>query len=98
MPMSRLLPLLLCSAAVASAQSYDLLITGGLVLDGTGNPGFYADVALRDGKIAAIGRLRGASAARTIDAKGKYVCPGFIDMHSHADRGLASPDPKRRAA
>ena len=80
------------------AQPYDVLITGGMVLDGTGNPGFYADVALRDGRIAAIGRLRGAAATRTIEAKGRYVCPGFIDMHSHADGGLGSQDPRRRSA
>src|SRR5882762_3146578 len=87
--------LLLCAGL---AQPYDLLITGGRVLDGTGNPAVYADVAIQDGKIAAIGRLRGSASARTIDAKGKYVCPGFIDMHSHADGGLASDDRRRRAA
>src|SRR5580704_18032127 len=91
------LPLLLC-ASFCFAQPYDLLMSGGRVLDGTGNPAFYADVAIRDGKIAAVGRLRGAAAARTIDAKGKFVCPGFIDMHSHADHGLASADRRRRAA
>lgn len=80
------------------AQPYDVLITGGRVLDGTGNPAFHADVAIRGGKIAAVGHLRGSSAARSIDAKGKYVCPGFIDMHSHADGGLASKDSRRRAA
>src|SRR3981081_3505755 len=87
--------LLLCAN---SAQPYDLLITGGRVLDGTGNPAVYADVAIQNGKIAAIGRLRGATPARTIDANGKYVCQGFIDMHSHADGGLASEDRRRRAA
>ena len=80
------------------AQPYDLLIAGGRVLDGSGNPAMYADVAVRDGKIAAVGRLGGAPASRTIDAKGKFVCPGFIDLHSHADRGLASEDPRRRSA
>jgi N-acyl-D-amino-acid deacylase len=80
------------------AQRYDLLISGGRVLDGTGNPAIYADVAILDGKIAAVGRLRGSPATRTIDAKGKYVCPGFIDMHSHADGGLASEDKRRRSA
>lgn len=98
MPKSSLLLFVLCSAATAHAQSYDVLITGGRVLDGAGNPAFYADVALRNGRIAAIGRLREAKATRTIDAKGKYICPGFIDMHSHADGGLASPDSRRRSA
>src|SRR5580704_2170297 len=90
--------LLLMVAQAAVAQRYDLLIAGGRVLDGTGNPAIYADVAIRDGRIAAVGRLRGSAAARTIDAKGKYVCPGFIDMHSHADGGLGSQDARRRAA
>jgi N-acyl-D-amino-acid deacylase len=70
--------------------SYDVLIAGGRVLDGTGNPWFAADVAIKDGKIAAIGKLAGASARRTIDARGHYVTPGFIDLHSHSDFGLAS--------
>ena len=70
--------------------TYDILITGGRVLDGTGNPWFAADVAIKDGKIAAIGKLAGAAARRTIDARGHYVTPGFIDLHSHSDVGLAS--------
>jgi len=72
-------------------QSYDLLITGGRVLDGTGNPWFPADIAIKDGRIAAIGKLTGAAARRVIDAQGYYVSPGFIDIHSHADEGLGSP-------
>jgi N-acyl-D-amino-acid deacylase len=75
----------------AQPVTYDLLITGGRVLDGTGNPWFYADVAIKDGKIAALGQLKGATAKRTIDARGHYVVPGFIDIHSHADEGLSSP-------
>jgi N-acyl-D-amino-acid deacylase len=58
------------------------------VLDGSGNPWFYADVAVKDGRIAAIGDLTAASAGRTIDANGRYLAPGFIDIHSHSDRGL----------
>jgi N-acyl-D-amino-acid deacylase len=98
MSQTYLLFFILVTAQVAAAQRYDLLIAGGRVLDGTGNPAIYADVAIRDGKIAAVGRLRGSAAARTIDAKGKYVCPGFIDMHSHADGGLGSDDKRRRSA
>src|SRR5262245_37512077 len=75
----------------AQGQSYDLLITGGRVLDGTGNPWFPADIAIKDGRIAAIGKLTGAAAKRVIDAQGYYVAPGFIDIHSHADDGLGSP-------
>ena len=80
--------LLLLSAAIITSpfaaqerQSFDVLITGGRVLDGTGNPWIYADVGMREGKIAAVGNLAGSQAARTIDAGGKVVAPGFIDLH-----------------
>jgi N-acyl-D-amino-acid deacylase len=93
------------SAAEAESQArYDVLIRGGKVFDGTGNPWTYADIGIRDARIVAVGRLDGATAARVIDARGKYVAPGFIDIHSHADDG-SSPrggfrdaDPRRRAA
>lgn len=98
MLISRALPAILLGITLAHAQPFDVLITGGRVLDGTGNPAFFADVALRDGRIAAIGMLKGSAATRTIDAKGKYICPGFIDMHSHAEGGLLSVDARRRAA
>ena len=63
----------------------DLLIKNGTVIDGTGSPRYQADVAIDGGRIAAIGRLGEAEAARTIDAMGLVVAPGFIDMHSHSD-------------
>ncbi|MFN3521972.1 MAG: N-acyl-D-amino-acid deacylase family protein [Phenylobacterium sp.] len=63
---------------------YDVLIKNGLVVDGAGRPGFRADVAVKDGKIAEIGALSG-SAARVIDAEGRVVAPGFIDPHTHFD-------------
>jgi N-acyl-D-amino-acid deacylase len=71
----------------ATSQSYDLLIKNGRVFDGTGNPWFPADIGVRDGRIVAVGALTTATAARVIDAAGKYVSPGFIDIHSHADDG-----------
>ena len=80
----------LASAPLTSTQApaFDLLIRGGRVLDGSGNPWFYGDVGVRDGRIAAVGTLTNATAKRTIDATGKFVTPGFIDLHSHADGGL----------
>ncbi len=60
--------------------AYDLLFTGGRVVDGTGAPWFAADVGVRGGKITAVGRLAGRSAARVIDATGLVIAPGFIDL------------------
>jgi dihydroorotase/N-acyl-D-amino-acid deacylase len=72
-----LLPILLFASAVTP---YDLVIRNGHVIDGTGSPWYAADVGIRAGKIAAIGRLADAPAKRTIDARGMVVAPGFIDM------------------
>ena len=70
----------------------DTAILGGRVVDGTGNAWFPADVGIRDGKIVAIGKLAGAEAARTTDARGLVVAPGFIDIHDHSDMTiLANP-------
>ena len=69
----------------AEEPQYDLLIVGGHIIDGSGSPWFAGSVAVKDGKIADIGRLDGASARQRIDASGLVVAPGFIDMHSHSD-------------
>ena len=74
------------------AADYDVLIRGARVLDGTGNPWYAADIGVKDGRIRAIGNLQGSSATRAIEAAGKFVAPGFIDLHSHSDRGLADPE------
>lgn len=66
----------------------DILIRNGTVLDGTGAPGRRADVAIQDGRIVEVGQLHGAQAATVIEAAGRAVTPGFVDMHSHADRTL----------
>ena len=95
-------PLLALSLALlptpAAAQHFDVLIRGGQVLDGSGSPAFTADVGINDDRIVAIGKLPDATATRVIDAAGKYVVPGFIDMHSHADRVFASDDVEGRRA
>jgi N-acyl-D-amino-acid deacylase len=64
----------------AADQAFDVLIRNGHVMDGTGSPWYSADVGIRDGKIAALGRLPGATARSVIDAQGLLVTPGFIDM------------------
>ena len=82
---------LAASSTVAFGQDrprepYDVVIRGGKIVDGTGNPWFEGDIAIRGDRIAAMGRTRTeAPARRIIDARGLVVAPGFIDMHSHSD-------------
>ena len=64
---------------------YDIIIKGGRILDGTGNPWFYGDIGIKNGKISRIGKLCSDTAEKVIDARGCIVSPGFIDMHSHSD-------------
>lgn len=71
--------------AQTASPRYDLAIRNGRLLDGTGNPWFYGDVGVRDGRIVAVGRLPPGEAKQTIDAAGLFVAPGFIDIHSHSD-------------
>src|SRR5437899_924318 len=73
------------TALLANPEAnYDLVIRGGRIVDGTGNPWFYGDLAVNADRIAAVGRVAG-DAKRLIDANGLVVAPGFIDMHSHSD-------------
>ncbi len=68
------------SAFAQETSRFDLVITNGHIMDGTGSPWYSGDIGIRDGKVAAIGNLSAASRSRTIDAQGKVVAPGFIDM------------------
>ena len=67
------------------AADYDLIVRGGFVVDGTGLPRRRVDVGVRDGRIAALARLDGASATEEIDADGMIVAPGIVDVHTHYD-------------
>ncbi len=92
------------ATVAAQEPAFDILLRGGRVLDGTGNPWFRADVGIRGGRIVRVGDLAGAGADRVIELDGRYVVPGFIDIHSHADQGLdaageaGSEGARRRAA
>src|SRR5881398_1321958 len=67
---------------------YDLIIRNGRVIDGTGRPGFNADVAIKGDRIVRVGNLRGAPAKRVIDARGQIVAPSFIDMLGQSETFL----------
>jgi N-acyl-D-amino-acid deacylase len=73
------------STSPQARPACDLLFVGGKIMDGSGNPAFYGDVAVKDGRILAVGKLLKGKydAARTIDVRGKIVAPGFIDIHTH---------------
>ena len=98
--------LLATAASLVGAQAlaqpaYDLLLAGGLVFDGSGNPAVRADIGIRGDEVVAIGRLAGKEghdAARTIEVTGLYLAPGWVDLHSHADRSLAGDNMEERKA
>ncbi|MFH1574596.1 MAG: amidohydrolase family protein [Acidobacteriota bacterium] len=75
-------------AGRAQGPEYDLIIRNGRVFDGSLRPAFAADIAIKDGAIVQVGPSIRGSAARTIDARGLHVSPGFIDLHTHVDRGM----------
>ena len=79
---------LLSPLSPLTAQTYDVIIRNGRVLDGSGSPWRYTDIAIDGDRIVAVGALRDASARRVLDATGLFVAPGFIDPHSHASSGL----------
>ncbi len=73
---------------IPQTAPYDLIIKGGRIVDGSGNPWYEADIGIRNGRIAVIGRLDGQPAARVLDASGLIVAPGFIDVHTHVEGSL----------
>jgi N-acyl-D-amino-acid deacylase len=74
--------------ALSSQQTFDVLIRNGRVLDGSGNPFFYADVGIDGDEIVAVGDLAGSRGRRELDAAGQYVTPGFIGLHEHVDADI----------
>jgi N-acyl-D-amino-acid deacylase len=77
--------LLLISPINCFSQKYDLLVSGGKIVDGSGNSWFYGDVGIKDGKIVAVGKLSASDATRVLDASGLVIAPGFIDVHTHIE-------------
>ena len=80
------------------ATPFDFVVAGASIVDGTGGPSYVADVAVSDGRIAAIGDLSGQPNRRLIEAGGRVLAPGFIDAHSHAAAGLVHEELRDAAA
>ena len=79
-------------SAAAQTPAYDLVIRNARVVDGTGNPWFRADVALRGGRVARIGRISADEGRSVLDARGMILAPGFIDVHTHAEGIYNQPE------
>ncbi|HCR53118.1 MAG TPA: hypothetical protein DIW27_01785, partial [Cytophagales bacterium] len=88
--MNKLLSILLCSILISACNQnrYDVIIRNALVVDGSGAVGYQADVGINADTIAIIGDLSKAVSTHVIDASGLVLAPGFIDTHSHHDRGM----------
>jgi N-acyl-D-aspartate/D-glutamate deacylase len=71
---------------------YDLVLTNGTIVDGTGSARFDGDIGIKDGRIVAVGDLASEESSKTVDITGQVVAPGFIDVHGHADRAFGSPE------
>jgi N-acyl-D-amino-acid deacylase len=82
--------IIFCCTPGVRAEDYDLVVRHGRIVDGSGNPAFFADVGVKNGRVAAIGKLAGTGKTE-IDAQGLIVAPGFIDVHTHADELAEMP-------
>ena len=80
-----LLSTAICLSGQSATLSFDIVITNGHIIDGTGSPWYSGDIGIRDGRVVTIGNLSAAARKRTIDAAGKVVAPGFIDMLGQSD-------------
>ena len=81
----------------SNGTDYDVIIKGGTLIDGTGTPRKVTDIGIRDGKLAKVGGLRDATAARIVDATGRIIAPGVIDVHTHYDGAIFwDPTARRR--
>ena len=76
------------------SQQYDIVIIGGMIYDGSGESPYEANIGIKGGYIVEIGAIDASQGLTTIDAKGLYIAPGFIDVHTHCDRNLTNPDLK----
>jgi N-acyl-D-amino-acid deacylase len=76
--------------SVFASPQFDVLIKGGMILDGTGGPVWKADLGITGDSIAALDSIPSTQAAKVIDASGLYICPGFVDIHTHSDSSIAS--------
>lgn len=86
--MKKLFTIFFFIPSIAFTQQYDVVILNGKIIDGTGNSWYYGDIAIKDGKIEAIGKFKDITAPKIIDAKGLIVAPGFIDVHGHIESGV----------
>ncbi len=80
------------ACSTGTNEDFDILIENGRIVDGSGNPSFYADVGITGNSIVAVGDLANKTARKTIDADGLVVSPGFIDVHAHSERGFGESD------
>ena len=88
----------LATVLLVPTATADTVIRGATVIDGSGKPGFMADVRLQEGRITAIGTLPPREGERVVEAKGLVLAPGFIDAHSHHERGMDADLDVRSAA